>query len=91
MSSFSYKTSPSLAKLDQHTVYLAFSNGIESSPRILRFSWDGQEIRDYSLDLRRIPFCVDQQGFYFTFRSFSAAKKSGFRFSYSYSFFSYGK
>jgi hypothetical protein len=29
--------------------------------RILRFSWDGQEIRDYTLDLRRIPFCVDQQ------------------------------
>ena len=26
-----------------------------------RFSWDGQEIRDYSLDLRRIPFCMDQQ------------------------------
>ena len=31
------------------------------SGRILRYSWEGQEIRDYSLDLRRIPFCVDQQ------------------------------
>ncbi len=31
------------------------------SGRILRFGWDGQEIRDYSLDLRRIPFCTDQQ------------------------------
>ncbi len=29
--------------------------------RILRYGWDGQEIRDYSLDLRRIPFCMDQQ------------------------------
>ena len=29
--------------------------------KILRYSWEGQEIRDYSLDLRRIPFCVDQQ------------------------------
>jgi len=31
------------------------------SGRILRFGWDGQEIRDYSLDLRRVPFCIDQQ------------------------------
>ena len=31
------------------------------SGRIFRYSWEGQEIRDYSLDLRRIPFCVDQQ------------------------------
>lgn len=29
--------------------------------KILRYSWEGQEIRDYTLDLRRIPFCVDQQ------------------------------
>ena len=47
--------------------------------RILRFSWDGQEIRDYSLDLRRIPFCVDQQGFYCNvvlhFRTFCCRKK----------------
>jgi len=28
---------------------------------LLRYSWEGQEIRDYSLDLRRVPFCVDQQ------------------------------
>jgi len=31
------------------------------SGKILRFGWDGQEIRDYSLDLRRVPFCIDQQ------------------------------
>ena len=31
------------------------------SGRVLRSAWDGQEIRDYSLDLRRIPFCMDQQ------------------------------
>ena len=31
------------------------------SGKILRYSWEGQEIRDYSLDLKRIPFCVDQQ------------------------------
>ena len=28
---------------------------------ILRYLWDGQVNRDYCLDLRRIPFCVDQQ------------------------------
>ena len=28
---------------------------------ILRYLWDGQMNRDYNLDLRRIPFCVDQQ------------------------------
>ena len=28
---------------------------------ILRYTWDGQEKRDYSLDLKRIPFCTDQQ------------------------------
>jgi len=28
---------------------------------ILRYQWDGQVNRDYCLDLRRIPFCVDQQ------------------------------
>jgi hypothetical protein len=29
--------------------------------KILRYTWDGQEKRDYSLDLKRIPFCTDQQ------------------------------
>ena len=29
--------------------------------KILRYSWEGHEIRDYSLDLKRIPFCTDQQ------------------------------
>ena len=28
---------------------------------ILRYQWDGQVNRDYCLDLRRIPFYVDQQ------------------------------
>jgi len=28
---------------------------------ILRYLWDGQVNRDYCLDLRRIPFCMDQQ------------------------------
>ena len=28
---------------------------------VLRYTWEGQEKRDYSLDLRRIPFCTDQQ------------------------------
>lgn len=28
---------------------------------ILRYRWDGSQNRDYNLDLRRIPFCVDQQ------------------------------
>lgn len=29
--------------------------------KILRYTWEGQEVRDYSLELRRIPFCMDQQ------------------------------
>lgn len=28
---------------------------------IFRFKWDGTQNRDYSLDLRRIPFSIDQQ------------------------------
>ena len=28
---------------------------------ILCYMWDGQVNRDYCLDLRRIPFCMDQQ------------------------------
>lgn len=28
---------------------------------VLRYRWDGQQNRDYSLDLRRVPFCLDQQ------------------------------
>ena len=31
------------------------------SGHILRYMWDGQVNRDYCLDLRRIPFCMDQQ------------------------------
>ncbi|XP_075216315.1 guanine nucleotide exchange factor subunit Rich [Lycorma delicatula] len=28
---------------------------------VVRYRWDGTENRDYCLDLRRIPFCIDQQ------------------------------
>lgn len=28
---------------------------------ILRYRWDGSMNRDYCLDLRRIPFCIDKQ------------------------------
>ena len=28
---------------------------------LIRYLWDGQLSRDYCLDLRRVPFCVDQQ------------------------------
>ncbi|XP_067001739.2 guanine nucleotide exchange factor subunit Rich [Anabrus simplex] len=35
---------------------LATTNG-----HILRYRWDGLQNRDYCLDLRRVPFCVDQQ------------------------------
>lgn len=28
---------------------------------VLRYRWDGSQNRDYCLDLRRVPFCVDQQ------------------------------
>lgn len=35
---------------------VATSNGL-----VLRYRWDGSENRDYNLDLRRIPFCINQQ------------------------------
>lgn len=28
---------------------------------VLRYRWDGSQNRDYNLDLRRIPFCINQQ------------------------------
>ncbi|XP_063921196.1 guanine nucleotide exchange factor subunit Rich-like isoform X2 [Zophobas morio] len=28
---------------------------------VLRYRWDGTQHRDYNLDLRRIPFCINQQ------------------------------
>lgn len=31
------------------------------SSKILRYRWDGQEERDFSLDLQRIPFSINQQ------------------------------
>lgn len=31
------------------------------SERILRIRWDGVEDRDFSLDLKRIPFSINQQ------------------------------
>ncbi|KAL3288875.1 hypothetical protein HHI36_003321 [Cryptolaemus montrouzieri] len=32
-----------------------------SEGHILRYRWDGSQYRDYNLDLRRIPFCINQQ------------------------------
>ncbi|KAL1501674.1 hypothetical protein ABEB36_006962 [Hypothenemus hampei] len=32
-----------------------------SENHILRYRWDGTQSRDYALDLRRIPFCINQQ------------------------------
>jgi RAB6A-GEF complex partner protein 1 len=31
---------------------------------VLRINWEGLEERDYSLDLRRIPFSINQQVHY---------------------------
>ncbi|XP_047001163.1 guanine nucleotide exchange factor subunit Rich [Schistocerca americana] len=28
---------------------------------VLRYKWDGSQNRDYCLDLKRVPFCIDQQ------------------------------
>lgn len=28
---------------------------------VLRYRWDGTQNRDYCLDLRRTPFCINQQ------------------------------
>ncbi|CAH1993437.1 unnamed protein product [Acanthoscelides obtectus] len=35
---------------------IATTNG-----HVLRYRWDGSQNRDYTLDLRRIPFCINQQ------------------------------
>lgn len=32
-----------------------------SRGHVLRYRWDGTQHRDYNLDLRRIPFCINQQ------------------------------
>lgn len=32
-----------------------------SNSHVLRYRWDGTQNRDYNLDLRRIPFCINQQ------------------------------
>lgn len=32
-----------------------------SAGHVLRYRWDGTQNRDYNLDLRRIPFCINQQ------------------------------
>ncbi|KAG5887614.1 hypothetical protein JTB14_002623 [Gonioctena quinquepunctata] len=37
-------------------VMLSTKNG-----HVLRYRWDGSQNRDYTLDLRRIPFCINQQ------------------------------
>lgn len=31
------------------------------SEKVLRIRWDGVEERDFSLDLKRIPFSINQQ------------------------------
>lgn len=37
-------------------IMIATANG-----HVLRYRWDGTQNRDYNLDLRRIPFCINQQ------------------------------
>lgn len=32
-----------------------------SRGHVLRYRWDGTQNRDYCLDLRRTPFCINQQ------------------------------
>jgi hypothetical protein len=32
-----------------------------SQGHVLRYRWDGTQHRDYNLDLKRIPFCINQQ------------------------------
>lgn len=32
-----------------------------SRGHVLRYQWTGVQNRDYNLDLRRIPFCINQQ------------------------------
>lgn len=39
-----------------HEMMVATTTG-----HILRYKWDGTQNRDYNLDLRRIPFCINQQ------------------------------
>lgn len=54
------------------------------SEKILRIRWDGVEDRDFSLDLKRIPFSINQQVSYgeyncekkFTFQSKINEKKT---------------
>ena len=48
------------------------------SEKILRIRWDGIEERDFSLDLKRIPFSINQQVSYgrnFEFFNFTNIKK----------------
>ena len=47
-------------KILQRIYYLIFTLATKNG-HILRYTWEGQEKRDYSLDLKRIPFCTDQQ------------------------------
>lgn len=37
---------------------------------VLRINWEGLEERDYSLDLRRIPFSINQQVHYGEFDAY---------------------
>lgn len=44
------------------------------SERIFRIRWDGVEERDFSLDLKRIPFSINQQVSYGMEKIYSTAK-----------------
>lgn len=46
------------------------------SEKILRIRWDGVEERDFSLDLKRIPFSINQQVSYGTMALFDRPQKS---------------
>lgn len=46
----------SLACITMTEIMVATSNS-----HVLRYRWDGTQNRDYNLDLRRTPFCINQQ------------------------------
>lgn len=46
----------SLVCITMTEIMVATTNG-----HVLRYRWDGTQNRDYNLDLRRVPFCINQQ------------------------------
>ncbi|KRT84788.1 hypothetical protein AMK59_2574 [Oryctes borbonicus] len=46
----------SIVCITMNEIMVATSQG-----HVLRYRWDGTQNRDYNLDLRRIPFCINQQ------------------------------